>query len=75
MATVEGKTLIVVSIPMGMSCPCYVKSLGKENGTFVRVGATSRVADEDTVGELAFTGAGKAYCQGFDARDTSQQSN
>lgn len=60
-ATVDGKTLIVVSIPMGMSCPYYVKSLGKENGTFVRVGATSRMADEDTVRELEFTGAGKAF--------------
>ena len=68
-ATVEGKTLIVVSIPMGMSCPYYVKSLGKEDGTFVRVGATSRVADEDTVRELEFTGAGKAFdsqiCRGM----------
>ena len=37
-ATVEGKTLVVVSIPMGMSCPYYVKSLGKENGTSCALG-------------------------------------
>ncbi len=68
-ATVEGKTLVVVSVPMGMDCPYYVKALGKANGTFVRVGATSRVADEDTVRELEFTGSGKAFdsqiCRGM----------
>ena len=42
--TVAGKTVVVVAIPMGMSCPYYVKSLGKENGTFVRVGAHTRHA-------------------------------
>ena len=68
-ATVDGKTLVVVSVPMGMACPYYVKALGKENGTFVRVGATSRVADEDTLRELEFTGAGKSFdsqiCRGM----------
>jgi len=67
--TVDGKTVVVVFVPMGMSTPYYVKSLGKANGTFVRVGATTRIADEDTVMELAFAGAGKTFdsqiCRGM----------
>ena len=69
-ATVAGKTVVVVAIPMGMSCPYYVKSLGKENGTFVRVGATTRIADESKVRELELVGAGKSFdtlpCRGMD---------
>lgn len=69
-ATVARKNVVVVSVPMGMSTPYFIKSLGKANGTFVRVGATTRLADEDTVSELEFTGAGKTFdsqvCRGLD---------
>ena len=71
--TVDGKTVVVVSVPMGMATPYHVKSLGKTNGTFVRVGATTRIADEDTVMELAFAGAGKTFdsqiCRGMMVTD------
>ena len=54
---------------MGMATPYFVKSLGRENGVFVRVGATTRIADEDTVRELEFAGAGKSFdsqpCRGM----------
>ena len=68
-ATVAGKTVVVVAVPMGMSCPYYVKSLGRENGIFVRVGATTRLADENKVKELELVGAGKSVdtlpCRGI----------
>lgn len=43
--TVRGKTLILLEVPAGRSCPYYIKSEGLENGVYVRVGATTRHAD------------------------------
>ena len=42
--SIDGKTLIVISIPAQMKSPYYLKRMGKENGTFIRVGATTRLA-------------------------------
>ena len=73
-ATVDGKTVIVLTVQMGLHCPYYVKSLAKENGTFVRVGATSRVVGEDALRELEFVGAGKNFdsmvCRGLETTKT-----
>lgn len=60
-ATVGGRTVVIIAVPMGMACPYYVKALGKDRGTFVRVGATSRAADEDAIRELEIVGAGKSF--------------
>ena len=72
-ATVEGKTVIVLTVQMGLHCPYHVKSAGVENGTFVRVGATSRLVDEDSLKELEIIGRGRCFdsmvCRGL---DTSQ---
>ena len=35
--TVEGKTIIIVSVEAGKNRPYYLKSKGKENGTYIRV--------------------------------------
>lgn len=73
-ATVEGKTVVLLRVQMGLHGPYYVKSLSKEQGTFVRVGATSRVADEDTVKELELVGCGRCFdsmvCRGLSVAKT-----
>ena len=50
--TVDGKSLMLVDVPAGRQCPYFIKTDGIENGTYVRVGATSRHADLDWVREL-----------------------
>ena len=60
-ASVDGKTVIVLTVQMGLHCPYFVRSLGKRNGTFVRVAATSRIVDEDSLKELELVGAGMNF--------------
>lgn len=60
-SSVDGKTVIIVEVQNGKRCPYFVQSLGKEAGTFVRVGATTRLADETTIRELEFAGAGRSF--------------
>lgn len=55
--TVEGKTVIVVSVEAGKNRPYYLKSKGKENGTYVRVAGTSRRAFPEKIKELEMEGA------------------
>ena len=45
---VEGKYLLVVGIYPGSEKPYYLKLKGKEE-VFVRIGATTRLADEETI--------------------------
>ena len=42
--TIDGKTVIVVTVEVGKNRPYYLKSKGKENGTYIRVAGTSRQA-------------------------------
>lgn len=49
---IEDKYILVVKIPRGSLTPYYIKSLGKEKGTFIRVGSTNRLADREIVEEL-----------------------
>ena len=55
--TVDGKTVIVVSVEAGKNRPYYLKSKGKENGTYVRVAGTSRQAFPEKIKELEMEGA------------------
>ena len=55
--TVEGKTVIVVSVEAGKNRPYYLKSRGKENGTYIRVAGTSRQAFPEKIRELEMEGA------------------
>lgn len=59
--TVDGKTLIVVQIAQGPRCPYWVKSLGRESGTFIRYDATTRLADTEVLRELAYDGCDKGF--------------
>ena len=68
--TVEGKTIIIVSVEAGKNRPYYLKSKGKENGTYIRVAGTSRQAFPEKIKELEMEGAriswdeiGRASCR------------
>lgn len=55
--TVDGKTVIVASVEAGKNRPYYLKSKGKENGTYIRVAGTSRQAFPEKIKELEMEGA------------------
>ena len=54
--TVDGKTVIEVTIEPGQSRPYYLKSKGKERGTFIRVAGTTRLANPEKIKELEMEG-------------------
>ncbi|MGN0907143.1 MAG: ATP-binding protein [Bullifex sp.] len=54
--TVEGKTLIVISVPPLMKRPYCLRKLGRDNGTYVRVGATTQPAWPEKIRELELEG-------------------
>ena len=50
--SVADKVIVVVEVFPGNDTPYFIKSLGKENGTFIRLNATTRNADFTTLDEL-----------------------
>ena len=54
--TIDGKTVIVVTVEVGKNRPYYLKSKGKENGTYIRVAGTSRQAYPEKIKELEMEG-------------------
>ncbi len=61
--TVDDKTVIVVEISGGRQRPYYIKALGREDGVYVRVAGTTRLADEYMIKELMFEGSNRYYDQ------------
>lgn len=59
--TLQNKTLIVAQIYPGEHTPYYIKSLGLENGCFVRLSATTRLADREIVRALMFEGSNTGF--------------
>ena len=55
--TVDGRTVIVVTVAPGPNRPYYLKSKGKENGTYIRMAGTSRPAHPEKIKELEMEGA------------------
>lgn len=53
----EGKTVLITDVFPGNLTPYFVRRLGRTDGVFVRVGATTRPADEALRRELEFRGA------------------
>ena len=53
---IENAQLLVVTVFPGNATPYYVKSQGKENGTYIRLGATTRNADRTALDELTNRG-------------------
>ncbi|MBR5077909.1 MAG: putative DNA binding domain-containing protein [Victivallales bacterium] len=71
--TLNDKSLIVVEINIGRQRPYYVKALGMMEGTYIRVAAETRKAEEYMIKELMFEGAhrffDKTVCLGLEASD------
>ena len=61
MITVEGKTLLVVEVFVSGSRPHWLKAEGPEHGVYVRLGSTSRQADQALIDELRRTAEGVAF--------------
>lgn len=59
--TIDGKSVIVIEIYPGASRPYYIKSLGKESGTYIRVSGTSRPADEAILKDLELQGSRQSF--------------
>ena len=55
--TVDGKTVIVVTVTPGANRPYYLGTKGKDTGTFIRVAGTSRPAHPEKIKELEMEGA------------------
>lgn len=55
--TIEGKTVIVVIVSPEPHRPYYLKSKGKQDGTYIRVGGTTRLASPEKIKELEMEGA------------------
>jgi ATP-dependent DNA helicase RecG len=49
---IEGKLILVIEIVRGNLKPYFLKSQGKAEGTYIRIGATNRLADLDIIAEL-----------------------
>ncbi|BAF70811.1 RNA-binding domain-containing protein [Nitratiruptor sp. SB155-2] len=48
----NGKYVVKIEIYKGNNPPDYLKSKGKENGTYIRVGSSNRLATKDIIEEL-----------------------
>lgn len=59
--TIDGKCIIVIEIYPGANRPYYIKSLGKEAGTFIRVSGTSRPADDAIIKDLELQGTNHSF--------------
>lgn len=73
--TISGKTLIVVSVVPGPNRPYYLKSKGKEAGTYIRVAGTTRPAQSERIRELEMEGARISWdeqtCVGYEVTEES----
>ena len=59
--TIQGKCIVQIEMYPGQNRPYYIRSMGKENGTYIRVAGTSRPVDEAILKDLEYQGAGKSY--------------
>ena len=59
--TVDGETVLEVEVFPGPNRPYYLKSVGKEQSTYVRINGTSRPAGEIRLKELEMEGTHMSY--------------
>ena len=59
--TLEGRTVVVVEVFPGRMRPYYLKSFGKEQGSYIRINGTSRPADVRKLRELEMEGQNISY--------------
>lgn len=50
--TIDGKTVVIVEIQPGKLPPYYLNSKGKIESCYIRIGATSRQASQESIQEL-----------------------
>ena len=75
--TVDGKTVIVITVEAGKNRPYYIKSQGKTKGTYIRVAGTSRPAQQEKIRELEMEGARISWdeltCVGYEVTEEATQ--
>lgn len=59
--SINDKCIVVVTIYPGMHRPYYLKNQGKQHGTYIRLGATSRPADSTKIRELEIEGSSLSW--------------
>lgn len=63
MTTIDGKTLIIVEILPGMQPPYYIKRQGPKKGVYIRVGGTTRPAEDYQIQEMILDGSNRSFDQ------------
>ena len=58
---IDDKTIIVLDVFPGAARPYFIKALGMENGTFIRVSGQTRQADASIIQELMLEGTKRSY--------------
>ena len=66
--TEENKTLVVIKVPLGIETPYFLKSKGMEQGTYFRVGSTTRLASKEIIKSLQLRGENISYDSQIDYR-------
>ena len=73
--TIEDKTVIIVTVAPEPQRQFYLKAKGKEKGTYIRVGATTRLASPEKIKELEMEGAKISWdeltCVGYDVTENA----
>ena len=59
--TVDNKAILRIKIFKGNSPPYFLKSKGKESGTYIRVGSSNRLASAEIVTELERQSANRSF--------------
>ena len=58
---IDGKSVIALDVFAGSHCPYYLKSEGERNGVYLRIGATTRPADDAAWHDLMMESAGRSF--------------
>jgi len=66
--TEQDRTLVIIKVPTGIGTPYYQKNKGLENGTYIRVGSTTRLASKEIIKSLQFRGENISYISQIDYR-------
>ncbi|MCK4339885.1 MAG: putative DNA binding domain-containing protein [Candidatus Cloacimonetes bacterium] len=66
--TEQNKTIVVIKTPLGIETPYYLKNKGMEQGTYIRVGSTTRLASKEIIKSLQLRGENISYDSQIDYR-------
>ena len=58
---IDGKSVIALDVFAGTRCPYYIKSEGARDGVYLRVGATTRAADDAAIHDLSMESVGRSF--------------